>query len=574
MAKVNHEKLLADAEVKRVAIYIRVSTEQQIDKDSLSVQRRELIAYADMVLGIKDYYVFEDPGYSAKNTDRPDYQNMMSRIRSGEFSHLLVWKLDRISRNLIDFAEMYAELKSLGVTFVSKNEQFDTSNAIGEAMLKIILVFAELERKMTAERVTAVMLSRASNGQWNGGHVPFGFSYDKETGAFPVIETEHKIYDMIVGLYEQFQSLLYVSRHLNEKGITTRSGKPWSPTVISLILRNIWYTGRYRYNVYREGGRQNKRPEDEWITIDDHHARFISDERYENLIAMLARNRRGNFASGKSYVRKNIHIFSGLVTCAACGGRMSATIDRRRANGWRPSIYACQTRRKNTKRCESKYVSDVTLGPFVFNFLANIVRAKGRIGKRTTLSQLQKLLLKGDAFADVSSINEEALVALHELLLKGETGIEYRPPALAGVRKEVVNELEILRERKRKYENALGKLKSLYLYGSSDMPETEYILERQKIMLDLETTERRINELQAAGTDGITDPDELIEKASYFIMAQQLLGEEYIDYGNYLGRIDPKIPRAFVKAAIQEIVVDNGRIVSIEFRSGIKCIFS
>ena len=88
---------------------------------------------------------------------------------------MLVWKLDRISRNLLDFAAMYDELKRLGVTFVSKNEQFDTSSAMGEAMLKIILVFAELERKMTAERVTAVMISRAGNGQWNGGRIPFGY---------------------------------------------------------------------------------------------------------------------------------------------------------------------------------------------------------------------------------------------------------------------------------------------------------------------------------------------------------------------------------------------------------------
>ena len=90
----------------KVAIYIRVSTHWQIDKDSLQVQRRELIAYCEMVLGIKDYVVFEDPGYSAKNTDRPDYQKMVSRLRTGEFSHLLVWKIDRISRNLLDFAAM------------------------------------------------------------------------------------------------------------------------------------------------------------------------------------------------------------------------------------------------------------------------------------------------------------------------------------------------------------------------------------------------------------------------------------------------------------------------------------
>lgn len=96
MATQISEKLAA----KKAAIYIRVSTHWQIDKDSLKVQRRELTAYVEMLLGITDYVIFEDPGYSAKNTDRPDYQAMMDRIRTGEFTHLVVWKIDRISRNL------------------------------------------------------------------------------------------------------------------------------------------------------------------------------------------------------------------------------------------------------------------------------------------------------------------------------------------------------------------------------------------------------------------------------------------------------------------------------------------
>ena len=140
---------------KKAALYVRVSTSYQADKDSLPMQRQELVAYAKLMFDIEDYVIFEDAGYSGKNTDRPEFQNMMRRVRAGEFTHLLCWKIDRVSRNLLDFASMYQELKDLGVTFVSKNEQFDTSTAIGEAMLKIILVFAELERNMTSERVTA-----------------------------------------------------------------------------------------------------------------------------------------------------------------------------------------------------------------------------------------------------------------------------------------------------------------------------------------------------------------------------------------------------------------------------------
>lgn len=177
---------------RKVAIYVRVSTHWQIDKDSLKVQEKELIVYCEMILGIKDYVVFNDPGYSAKNTDRPKYQEMMERIRSGEFTHLLVWKLDRISRNIIDFAMMSEELKQLGVTFVSKNEQFDTSTAMGEAMLQIIMVFAQFERKQTAERVTAVMLSRAEDGEWNGGRVPYGYLWDKEKRNSPSIQSKPK----------------------------------------------------------------------------------------------------------------------------------------------------------------------------------------------------------------------------------------------------------------------------------------------------------------------------------------------------------------------------------------------
>ena len=105
----------------KVAIYIRVSTTHQIDRDSLPMQKKDLIAYCNLILGTDDYEIFEDAGYSGKNTDRPAFQDMLGRIRKGEFSHLLVWKIDRISRNLLDFAGLYEELQSLRVTFVSKN---------------------------------------------------------------------------------------------------------------------------------------------------------------------------------------------------------------------------------------------------------------------------------------------------------------------------------------------------------------------------------------------------------------------------------------------------------------------
>lgn len=164
---------------KKAALYIRVSTAMQADRDSLPMQRSDLVNYANLVLAIDDYEIFEDAGFSAKNTDRPKYQEMMARVRRREFSHILVWKLDRISRNLIDFCEMYEEIKKYDTAFISKNEQFDTSSPMGEAMLRITLIFAELERKMTAERVLSVMIDRASKGLYNGAQPPMGLSNRK-----------------------------------------------------------------------------------------------------------------------------------------------------------------------------------------------------------------------------------------------------------------------------------------------------------------------------------------------------------------------------------------------------------
>ena len=130
-------------EQKIVALYTRVSTGYQIDKDSLPFQKKELSAYCKHILHAEKTELFEDAGKSGKNTDRPAFLRMMKKIRAGEISHVVVYKIDRISRNLVDFSVMYDEFKKYRVTFISLNEQFDTSSAIGEAVLKIILVFAE-----------------------------------------------------------------------------------------------------------------------------------------------------------------------------------------------------------------------------------------------------------------------------------------------------------------------------------------------------------------------------------------------------------------------------------------------
>lgn len=557
----------------KVAIYIRVSTKWQIDKDSLPLQREELPKYAQIVLGIKKYEVFEDAGYSAKNTDRPAYQQMMARLRSGEFSHVLVWKIDRISRNLLDFASMYQELKDYGITFVSKNEQFDTSTAIGEAMLKIILVFAELERNMTSERVTAVMLSRAEQGQWNGGKTPFGYSWDKEKGEFSVVESEATIVRLIYDMYRSVKSSLKVAQTLNEKGITQRSGKPWNPVTVGIVLKNPFYCGKLRYN-YRDEKKGLKnwsiKDESEWVVVDDHHPAIVSEEDWVGACKQLASNRRNEAGPNRAYTRVNTHIFAGLLTCGYCGSNMSATIDRARADGWRPSIYNC-TRHRRFNDCPNKYVSDITLGPFVLNYISNLIKARRSFGRTTSIETFQKKLLRGEMFSDVECIERPGLEELYNLIKSGKTEVPFSPVGSASVQSGQVEERALILSEKRRRERALKRLMSAYLYDETAMPEREFVVERKRLQDSIIEIDERIAALDKSISNSfdLTD-EEFMERASYFIVSQQLMDRRFVNYEAFIRAADPKIVREFVTSVIQNFCILDGKITTITFKNGIE----
>lgn len=549
----------------KVAIYIRVSTHWQVDKDSLKVQERELIAYCELVLGIKDYAIFTDPGYSAKNTDRPDYQKMMARLRTGEFSHLLVWKIDRISRNLLDFANMYAELKQLGITFVSKNEQFDTSSAIGEAMLKIILVFAELERNMTSERVSAVMVSRAENGQWNGGRVPYGYSYDKETHQFSLDPNEHKVYMRICDLYEFNKSCNWVSNKLNEEGHRTKTGNKWTPTAIHKILTNPFYYGVYRYNI-RIGENGPKRDESEWVLVENHHVAAIPKERFDRINYTMRRNKRGGNQRGVSVQRKNEHIFAGLLECGICGSKMTSTPGKRRSDGWSPSNYGCFNRRKGPSSCSSKFVSDISIAPFVIQYLTNMIRVRCVDADKISLTELSKLLLQDDIFDEVSHIKQDGLFQFRGLLQSGAVGLEFTQKAIYTEEPPVADEREILEDQRRRYATAMNRLKALYLYGDEELPEKDFIVERKRILDAIAEIDEKLTKFE--GEPELDFGADFTKKASYFIMVDTMLSDKAIDPVEMVRSIEPEVIKSFLNTVLSKVVVTNGHVTEIHFKNG------
>lgn len=555
---------------KKVAIYIRVSTTYQIDRDSLPMQRKDLIAYAELVLGIEEYEIFEDAGYSGKNTDRPAFQEMMQRTRKGEFTHILVWKIDRISRNLLDFAEMYEELQELRVTFVSKNEQFDTSTAIGEAMLKIILVFAELERNMTSERVTAAMISRASNGQWNGGRVPYGYDYDPERKEFSIREDEERICQLLKKDYLESKSLTHTARFLNESGFKTRADAEWSPTAVWIIASSPFYAGIYRYNRYKGTERRVENPEEEWVLVPDHHPAIFTLEEHEAMLQLLKKNLR-SFENpiGRPHSTDNIHLFSGIVYCGKCGSKMTSTPGRLHADGYRTSTYSCPKRRK-TKDCDNPSVNDLIIGEFVINYILNMLNAKSGFSKIRNPEALEKKLLFGSTFAEVDHVEENGLNEFYNLLSRYGSDDSYtfaiRKPRKK--RAAVDPEIEKLRREKEKHERALKRLQNLFLYSDSPISEKEFIIKKSEISKNLEDVNSMLG-MVSRGADSVLSDEEFVKQASHLLISKELSDRQYIYFKKLVQSVSPEILKTYMETILDSVMVIDGRISSIVFRNGL-----
>lgn len=571
MARKKSLKSIQNASTRqtKVAIYLRVSTSYQVDKDSLPMQRKDLIAYCSLILGTDNYEIFEDAGYSGKNTDRPAFQDMMRRIRNGEFTHVLVWKIDRISRNLLDFAEMYEELQSLRVTFVSKNEQFDTSTAIGEAMLKIILVFAELERNMTSERVTATMISRANNGLWNGGRIPFGYDYNPDSMTFSIREDEASVCRMLKDDYIKNRSLTGTARMLNAAGHVTRAGMAWTPTAVWIIASSPFYAGIYRYNRYKGTENRTINPEDEWVIIPDHHPAIFTLEEHEKMLSILEENGRQKNSVGKQCKRTNIHIFSGIVFCGKCGNKLTATPGRKHSDGYRTSVYSCPMKRRSSE-CDNPAVNDLIIGEFVINYILNMLNAKKTFSKIHTPEELEGRLLYGSTFSDVSHIEQDGLNDFFNLLSRygSDNSFVFSIKKPRKKRASVNPELSALRKEKEKQERAMQRLQDLYLYSDNAISEKDFILRKADISKRLDDINAQLGMI-TRNSDSILSDEDFIKQASHLLIQKELQNKEYIYFKNLAANVSPEILKTYMDTILDSVYMVDGRVSSIVFKNGL-----
>ncbi len=548
----------------KAALYIRVSTHHQIDKDSLPLQRNDLINYSNYILNIQDYEIFEDAGYSAKNTDRPAYQEMMRRAYQGKFSHILVWKIDRISRNLLDFAAMYAAMKKLNIIFVSKNEQFDTSTAIGEAMLKIILVFAELERNMTSERVSAIMKARAEKGLWNGANIPFGYDWSP-AAKFPVInDYEANIVNTIFKHYAETKSLIRVSEYLRNNKIKTKRGGKWESTTVMQMLRNPFYKGTMRYN-YRSTARGKKNAESEWILIHENHPPVVTADLWQQCNDILDHNSRLYNKAGSPRSQKHTHVFSSILRCVECEGGTSSCRDRVRKSGWRPSKYQCTSLLKHSGCTNHGSVGDINLGPFIFNYINNLLQLKKQIHKYNTVQEIEKTLLNGEAFSDIIGIEnaDQIFLAMKAAVPK----VTYKS-AIPSDPINVPDDMDKIILDIAQKERALERLKKLFLYGDDAMSEKEYITTKNTLIQEINSKKAAMEQLSQPPQQ-LSDEVSFLKTASSFILLRQLSDNIFINYRELAEHTDPVILKDFVLAIINKIYFLNRRVTAIEFKNGI-----
>lgn len=306
--------------------------------------------------------VYEDEGFSAKNMERPQFQQMLRDIRQKKPDFVICYRLDRISRNVSDFSALVEELNQRNISLICIKEEFDTSKPMGKAMMYIASVFAQLERETIAERVRDNLMMLARTGRWLGGTTPTGFTSERQQKIIidGKIKTacrlkdnpdELRVVDMIFAKYLELRSVSGVSKHLIRQGVRSRSGKYYSLLGIKDILQNPVYciadedalayftekgsevcfdekdcSGKFGLISYNKRDYKKKgaprQPMEKWIIAVGKHKGRLSGQQW----VAVQKSLEDNIPTGNkpAKMHNDYSLLSGLIFCSKCGNRMFA----------------------------------------------------------------------------------------------------------------------------------------------------------------------------------------------------------------------------------------------------------
>ena len=360
-------------ENRRCAIYTRKSTSVGLEQEfnSLDAQREACLSYIQRQQGWTALETrYDDGGFTGANTDRPAFQHLLRDVDAHRVDVVVVYKVDRLSRSLLDFAKVMERFNAAGTSFVSVTQNFSTADAMGRLTLNMLMSFAEFEREMISERTRDKIAAARRKGKWTGGSVPLGYSVvDKK---LVVNELEAALVREIFALYHEHRSSLAVVRILNERRHTPRrntmSGlarmpRAWVTNDVLRILKNTVYAGYFTVG-------------DELVNAE--HPPLIERSlftRTQELLALATVTRKAAF-------RNPEYLLSGVVRCARCGALFTSASTTKR--GVTHRYYRCVTRDKQGRQaCPARPVTARAIEGYVVDQLRDAV-AGGDLASEVT----------------------------------------------------------------------------------------------------------------------------------------------------------------------------------------------
>ncbi len=310
----------------RCATLTRTSTEEGLDSEfnSLDAQRESGEAYVTsqkhegwVALSTR----YDDGGYSGATLDRPALLRLLADIEAGKIDCVVVYKLDRLTRSLLDFAKLVEVFDRHNVSFVSVTQRFDTSTSMGRLMVNILLSFAQFEREIIGERIRDKVAATRRKGKYTGGPPVLGYDVDRERKRLVVNPQEAELVLRIFSDFAETGSTTTLAQQLNEKGYTTKSwttkkgrtraGMPWNKVLVYRVLNNPLYIGEVTHKGERYPGE---------------HEPIVTRRLWDQAHSILAWNCR---TRGVRTRTKTPALLRGIIRCAHCGCAMGPSFTKR-----------------------------------------------------------------------------------------------------------------------------------------------------------------------------------------------------------------------------------------------------
>jgi len=402
----------------RCAIYTRKSTEEGLEQEfnSLDAQRdagEAFIASQKSANWVCSDTRYDDGGFSGGNAERPALQRLMVDIEAGLVDCVVVYKVDRLSRSLLDFARMMETFERHGVSFVSVTQQFNTAHSMGRLTLNILLSFAQFEREIISERTRDKIAAARKKGKWAGGRPVLG--YDLVPGPsgskLMVNMTESDRVRGIFDVYLAERSLMRASDVLNDRGWTTKrwiakngepqGGRRFDKAVLHKLLTNPVYIGKVRHH-------------DD--LYDGEHEAIVDEGVFREVGELLASN---SAKRGRSPCNKHGALLKGLVTCRACGcgmGHHFASSKTSAGGSKRYRYYVCgRAQKEGWSKCPGPSLPADELETFVIGELRSLGEDNGLVRDAVLAAQATLRERLANLTADRDSLAAEVNDARGEL---------------------------------------------------------------------------------------------------------------------------------------------------------------